>query len=186
MGDEEILTLLLQRDEKALSELKDRYGKKCYSIAYGILQNRQDAEEVISDALFAVWQSVPPDKPPVLSAYLFKTVRNKALCRFRDENREKRGTKDAVPFDEIDEYIPDTFDTDEAVQSNELATLLNRFLSQLKERDRRIFICRYFAEMSVKDIAKKYGIGQSKTKMILMRSREKLRGYLKKEGYTYE
>ena len=186
MNDKEITLLFQKTEEKALSETKDKYGAKCYSIAYGILKNRQDAEETVSDALYAVWQSIPPDEPPVFCAYLFKTVRNKALCRFRDENREKRGTKDAVPFDEIDEYIPDCFDTDDAVQSKELTALLNKFLSQIKENDRRLFICRYFAEMTIEEISEKYGIGQSKTKMILMRTREKLREYLKKEGYTYE
>ncbi|MBO4423182.1 MAG: sigma-70 family RNA polymerase sigma factor [Clostridia bacterium] len=185
MNDDEIMSLFMNRDEKALSEAKDRYGAKCYSIAFGILKNRQDAEETVSDALLAVWQNIPPDQPPVFCAYLFKVVRNKALCRLRDENREKRRAE-SVPFDEIDEYIPDRFDTDEAIQTKELSALLNGFLSQLKESDRRIFICRYFAEMPVKDIAKKYGIGQSKTKMILMRTREKLREYLKKVGYAYE
>ena len=185
MNDNEIISLFLRRDEKALSETKDKYGGKCYSIAYGILKNRQDAEETVSDALYAVWNSIPPDDPPVFCAYLYKTVRNKALCRFRDENRDKRSAE-TVPFDEIDEYIPDAFDTDEAVAANELTAHLNKFLSQLKERDRRIFVLRYFAEYSIAEISRQFGIGQSKTKMILMRTREKLREYLKKEGYTYE
>lgn len=185
MNDKEITLLFQKRDEKALSETKDKYGAKCYSIAYGILKNRQDAEETVSDALYAVWQSIPPDEPPVFCAYLFKTVRNKALCRLRDDGREKRKAE-SVPFDEIDEYIPDCFDTDDAVQSKELTALLNKFLSQIKENDRRLFICRYFAEMTIEEISEKYSIGQSKTKMILMRTREKLREYLKKEGYTYE
>ena len=59
VDDGQILKLYKERDEKALQEVKTKYGDNCRSIAFNILKNRQDAEEVFSDALLTSWDSVP-------------------------------------------------------------------------------------------------------------------------------
>ena len=50
MDDETIVGLFWQRDEKAISETSVKYGKLCGKIAYGILGNPQDSEEIVNTA----------------------------------------------------------------------------------------------------------------------------------------
>ena len=60
--------------------------------------------------------------------------------------------------------------------------MLNIFLGTFTEATRLIFMRRYWFEDSVKDISKRYGIGESKVKTTLLRTRTSLRNFLAKEG----
>ena len=83
--------------------------------------------------------------------------------------------------DELETCIPDAA-AQAAFDSQELGELLNIFLGTLTEEKRLIFLRRYWFEDSVKDIAKRYGIGESKVKTTLLRTRTNLRNFLEKEG----
>jgi len=63
-----------------------------------------------------------------------------------------------------------------------LAESINDFLSELREGERKIFVCRYWYFDSIEEIATRFGYTQSKVKMSLKRTREKLRQHLLKEG----
>ncbi len=64
----------------------------------------------------------------------------------------------------------------------ELRRVLEAFLDALPQESRLIFLRRYLYVDSVADIAARYGIGESKVKTQLHRTRTKLRTYLAKEG----
>ena len=70
MDDEKIIALYWARQEKAISETKRKYGRYCYSIAYRVLRNEQDAEECENDTYLDVWNMIPPIKPKTFSAFL--------------------------------------------------------------------------------------------------------------------
>ena len=53
MTDSELIGLFNARDERAISEIKLRYGAYCFTAAMNILRNSEDAEECINDALLA-------------------------------------------------------------------------------------------------------------------------------------
>ena len=151
-----------------------------------MLKNRQDAEETVSDAYMTLWNNIPPDKPAVFCAYLYKTVRNLALLRYNSERTDKRRANTvAAPISELEE-LQSGLDVQEQCEGRELSDLINRFLYTLSNTDRGIFVCRYFSNMEHKKIANKYGFSQSRVKMSLYRSREKLKAALIKEGYYHE
>lgn len=184
MDDVDIVKLYFERDERALEEAKSKYGKGCAEIAFGILKNREDAEEIVSDVLFNSWNSIPPAAPRLLGSFLYKSARNLALNKARDEKRHKRGGGTvAVPLSELEDCLPSGFDVDSEVNAKELSRVLNGFLSELPQNDRRIFILRYFAGMKEKDAARRLGVSFGKVKKSLSASRKKLREKLKKEGY---
>ena len=60
MEDEKIISLFFQRSEQAIRELADKYGGACHRLSYRIVNDRQDAEECVSDAYLGVWNTVPP------------------------------------------------------------------------------------------------------------------------------
>ena len=75
MKDEQIVELFWKRSEEALSETQSKYEKYCIYISWNILGNNQDAEECVNEALNAAWNSIPPQKPSNLQAYIGKLVR---------------------------------------------------------------------------------------------------------------
>jgi len=183
MDDIKIVEMYWQRESCALDETRSKYGKYLYSIAYNILRNNEDSEECENDTYMSAWESMPPNKPFKLSAFLGKITRNLALKKFRNQNTLKRGGGSVtLPIDELYGDLGEAEYFERDIRAEELAEVLNQFLKSLGEGERRIFICRYWYCDSIKEIAKQFGSGQSKIKMTLSRTRKKLFEYLNREG----
>lgn len=185
MDDRQIIELYNQRDENAIKETSDKYGNYCFSIANNILDCKQDSEECINDTWLHTWNSIPPQKPNCLKAFLAKITRNLSLNRYKEKTRDKRGSGEVVlALDEMDEFLAGTSDVVSEYEQKEFLAMLNRFLYSLPERERSIFILRYFYMDSTKSIAQACSIKESNVLMILSRTRKKLKETLEREGYT--
>ena len=79
MDDSGIVALYWARDEQALRETAQKYGPYCHTIAYNIVKNRQDAEECVNDTYVQAWNTMPPQRPCALRAFLGKITRNLAI-----------------------------------------------------------------------------------------------------------
>ena len=89
MTDEAIVALFWSRSELALEETKAQYGRYVQSIAYGILQDCEDAGEIAN--YLKAWNSIPPQRPSHLKAFLGRIARQLALNRAEQKNAAKRG-----------------------------------------------------------------------------------------------
>lgn len=85
-------------------------------------------------------------------------------------------------LDELLECVPATESTEQAVEEKILVEVLNRFLDDLPEEKMKIFMRRYWYMSPIKEIADDFAMGESKVKMILSRSRSKLKQILEREG----
>ena len=184
MKDEQIIELFNIRDERAISETQAKYGEHCRRLAGSYLQSREDREECISDALLSLWNNIPPDRPKSLAAYLGTALRRLALDRSRAENAWKRGKGVQTVGEEFLELIEDGRDLAEDYETKRAARIVNDYLGRLGKTERKIFILRYWADCSIAQIAEQTGYGESKIKMTLLRTRNKLREELGKEGIT--
>ena len=184
MEDQEIVSLYWNRHERAIQETEKKYGKYCYSIAYRILENHEDSEESVNDTYIDAWNSIPPHKPNMLSTFLGKITRRIAIDQWRSSHAEKRGCGEcALVLDELEECITAENSVETELEKKQLTEAVNGFLQTLSLTERRIFICRYFYMDSVESVCKKFGFSESKVKSMLFRAREKLRVYLRKEGF---
>ena len=104
MTDAELLALFLQRDERAVAETQAKYGRLCRQVAYGILGNQQDAEEITNDVLMRAWDVLPQEQPKNLGAFLAVMTRNLSTNRLDQYTAKRRGggTRPAV-LDELAE-----------------------------------------------------------------------------------
>ena len=183
MNDSQIVALFFDRDQRAIEETAARYGNYCYSIVHNILNNREDAEEAVSDTYLALWASIPPHKPTVLRTFLGKIARRTALKQWEKMRTQKRGGGEvALALEELSEYLSDGSTPETAIQTAELTQILNAFLRNLPKEERQVFVCRYWYLDSIADIAARFGFSQSKIKSMLARTRIKLRAALTKEG----
>ena len=183
MTDDELIALLEARDKNALTELEKKYGAYCSSVAMNILRSREDTEECLNDAYLSAWNAIPPAKPDDLKIYLAGLTRNAAISRWRKAHAQKRGSghmellleelSDAAASDSALEKLDDTLALKDA---------FNAFLGSLSQEQRRIFLRRYWFMDTVKEIAEKLGISQSKVKVTLHRTRNKLKKLLGREG----
>ena len=183
MEDREIIALYLERNEEAIAETEKKYGKYCYSVAYNILYNAEDAKECVNDALMNAWNSIPPHTPSVLSAFLGKLTRYVSLKKWRYARTQKRGGGEiALVYEELSDCIPGGKSVEEELQEKELAEVLDRFLDELPPTERRIFICRYWYFDDIDAISNQFGFSRSKVKSMLYRTRKRLLFRLNEEG----
>ena len=187
MEDLQIVELYWNRDEDAIAQSQQKYGNYCYSIAYNILHNSEDAQESLNDTWLAAWDAIPPHRPQILSTFLGKITRRLSLNNWRSMTAEKRGGGNVpLSLDVLEECIPDHCSIDEQLEAQYLSEAIDAFLSRAKEEERKVFVCRYWYFDSVENIAKRFGYSESKVKMMLKRTRDRLKDYLIKEGLINE
>lgn len=180
MEDDRIVELYRQRDESAIKESAAKYGAYCGKIAYDILHSAQDAEECVNDTWLRAWNAIPPEKPRRLAVFFGKIVRNLAIDRYRrDRSGKYGGGQAALCLDELEECIGE-----DARMEDDLALreIMNGFLRSLPEKNREVFLMRYWYFMPITEIASQSGVSEGSVKMTLRRLRDKLKEYLKKEG----
>ena len=183
MEDSKIIDLYFERNEAAITETDQKYGAYCRSIAWNILQNREDSEECVSDTWLRAWNSMPPQRPGVLRQFLAKITRNLSLDRFRADHAQKRGSGEVpLALEELKECVG-TGDPATEAERTLLAQLIERFLQTLTQRDRGVFLRRYFYMESHKDIAARYGMKEANVRLCLSRTRQKLVLFLREEDF---
>ena len=180
MEDEKIVGLYWQRSEEAIAETEAKYGRLCYSVAYGVLKNHEDSEECVNDTYVRTWNSIPPDQPDHLGAYVSKISRRLALDKLRRKTADKRAAVTVV-LDEISECLPD-MSGGMTVDRMVTRETLNKFIGTLTPTNRVIFMRRYWYCDSVHDIAKMLHMTEAGVKMKLVRMRQKLKKELSGEG----
>ena len=184
MEDKAILDLYFARDELAITETDRKYGGYCYSVANRILNSNEDSDETVSDTYWQAWNSIPPHRPNFLKLFLAKVARNLAFTRWRKQSAAKRGGGETeLVLEELAECIPGAEQIDDQLNVKELARVIREFLNTLPERDRAIFLHRYFFVEDADTIAAHHGLKRTNVNMILSRTRTKLKTYLAQEGY---
>ena len=88
-----------------------------------------------------------------------------------------------LALEEMNDCIPKS-DSDEFTDELVLKDIINRFLESLQPEKRVIFVRRYWYVSSIKEIAKDYALSESKVKVNLLRTRNKFKEFLEKEGVT--
>ncbi len=183
LQDDAIIDLLIRRDEQALHAVSQKYGAHGKALAQRILGNRQEAEECLNDALLRLWNAIPPSRPQSLYAYFCIIVRRLAFNRLEKTTAQKRGSgQTAAALEELQECVASAEDVASAVEQKELIAAINRFLQSQSSEAAKLFLQRYGYLYTVAQIAEINHIGESKVKVSLHRTRNRLQAFLKKEG----
>ncbi len=181
MDDVKIVDLFFERDERALQETATKYGQLCHAVAHNVLGNHEDAEECVNDTYLGVWNSIPPERPTHLKAFICKIARNLALKKMEYNTAAKRSSNCVVSLTELDETIPDGSFAEDMAEA-QLGEIIGEFLRGEKECARNVFIRRYYCYDGVTDIADMYGFSESKVKSMLFHTRNRLKTYLIERG----
>lgn len=183
MEDAKIIELYFARDERAISETDEKYGRYCFTVANNLLSDEGESEECVNDTYMRTWNTIPPTRPSVFRAFLAKIARNLALDRATARSAKKRNARLVESLDELSECVGDSGGFAE-LESREITAVINDFLKSEDSLARNIFLRRYFYLDSVSDIAKRYFIGVSRVKTTLFRMRERLAKRLLEEGVS--
>ena len=184
LSDEAIISLYWDGDRKAITETDFKYGKYLYTIIYNILHDKLDCEECLNDTYLGAWNAMPPARPQVLRAFLVTISRRIAIKRYH-----KLRQKGAVPSEmtvalaEVEDFIAENSSAEEAFDAKQLGQIISRFVRSLPQRQRYIFISRYYAAEPIDTIAKELVLSRSMIHKELAAIRAALKETLEHEGY---
>lgn len=181
MDDSKIIALFFERSQQGISELSEKYGKLCMKIAVNILKNPEDSEECVNDAYLALWNTVPPEKPDHLLTYVIKLVRNTAIKKYHSNTALKRNSFYDTALQELEEVLSSEKSIESELDIKELTAAINSFLKNISAENRLFFIRRYYFGDGIKEIAEITGNTPHFVSVRLMRTREKLKKYLREE-----
>ena len=183
LSDEEIIELYWQRNENAISETDNKYGELVFKIAYNILNDKSDSEECQNDTYIDVWNAIPPTRPRVFLSFIAKIARRVSIDLYR-----KKSNKKAIPsefkssIEELEFCLQEKSKVDEELAVKELAILINRYLRALNDKQRFIFVGRYYFSSTVEEIARQVGTTPSNIYNALEKIKRGLKSYLESNG----
>jgi RNA polymerase sigma-70 factor (ECF subfamily) len=181
MEDNELIILIKDKDEKAFFELIERYEKKAYGIAFGILRRSEDAKDAAQEAFVKVWQKIHDfDQRSRFSTWFYRIVVNTSLDKTRkwSWNRtvplQRPGEEKEIDIKaEGKEYSP----TD-ALLNKELGEKIRQALDILPLQQKAVFTLRHQEGMSTKQVSEIMNISEGAVKAHLSRAVNKLKQVL--------
>lgn len=154
IADEQIIELYWRREEKAIQETDKKYGQFLFRIAYNILHERLDCEECQNDTYLGVWNAIPPTRPTVFPAFITQIMRRIAINRYKEKASKKRIPSElTISMEDVN----GTLHGDDSVAVKygmaEVGKIINNYVRELSDRQRYIFIDRFYLAESVETIA---------------------------------
>lgn len=182
MTDRELIELYFARSEEAVAATEARYGAYCRTIALRVLGSEEDAEECLADVRLKVWNAIPPERPAHFKGWLGAVTRNRAISLRRARDAEPRRADEAA----LELALDLSGGPEGALEARELGRAISDFLAAQPEKNRNVFLRRYWYGDTVEEAARWAGWSVSRTKSALFRTRNKLRDYLKKEDLYHD
>lgn len=184
LDDEKIIELYWQRDEEAIEATDFKYRKYLYKIAYNIVRDNVDCEECLNDTYLGSWNAMPPSKPSVLKAFLTTIMRRISIKRYYSNLRKKVIPSEmTVSLSELEDFIVGDEDVGDDFDAVKLGEIISNFVRCLSEREKFIFMSRYYLAEPIDIIARDLGLSRSTINKELAAIRSALKEKLESEGY---
>lgn len=183
LPDEKIIDLYFDRDERAIDETDLKYRKYLFTVAYNILYSNEDCEECLNDTYVGAWNTMPPQRPLNLKAFLTTILRRNAINRYREAQMQKRVPSNLTSaLDEL-EYMLSGEGIDDEFDAKHLGEIISEYLKTLSKRQRYIFMSRYYMAEPIDKIASDMSVSKSTVNKEIALIKEGLKNALEKEGY---
>jgi len=189
LSEQQLIKKAKNGDNDAFSEIMSIYQKRIYNYALKTVGNSDDALDISQEIFLRLYSAIKNFREQsAFSTYLFRIMAN--CCN--DFLKSKRKTSTIPIYNEDEEgnitelNIKDEKNNPETeYQSKELKTLINEAINYIDEDFKRIFILKHINNLSYEEIAEILHIEIGTVKSRLYRAREKIKGYIIKNGNNY-
>ena len=190
---------LCDRAQRAVADLETRYGQLIGAIAYKLLDNSYEAEEVSQDVLLTVWNSIATFNSGMcypgqvtLRPWITVITRNAGydVCRARTHKRKVHpllqagGVFDTSWFARRADYSPGILDR--MVEAETAALVRAEIAKDHHPKHAKALQLRYEDEMTTHELGEALGVGENTCKVWVYRGKIRAREMLKREGHTLD
>lgn len=173
--DDLLLRRIGENDETAFRALVERHVDRSYTLAFRVLRNAADADDVVQDVLLKVWKhrGTWQEGKARFSTWLYRVITNRCL-----DLRRRPATEDMEKAPEQADDQPDALTT---IERGELNDILERAMAYLPDQQRIALILSYTDDLSNSEIAEIMDTTVSAVESLLKRGRQQLRHDLRNE-----
>lgn len=166
--DADLLLRAQRGEEEAFRELVERYEKRAFFIAFGLLNREEEAWDVAQEAFLRVYRSLDRfDFARSFYTWFFRIVQNLAIDRLR-----KVAVQKSVPLDGLEERLAAKRADDAPVESEETRALVRKVIDKLPPSFRAVLVLRDLEGLSCKEIAPVVGASHATVRWRLHRARK--------------
>lgn len=171
MADDEILDLLRNgRSDEAFERVLATYRRRVHALAYGILRDRDAAEDVAQDVFVRLWKVLPRyDGRAQLSTWIYAITRNASISALR-----KRRPEDSLSEPAVLEDVESRTSAAPPARDDAADTALPKLVEQLPDKQRLAVTLYYLEERSVEEVAGMLAMPANTVKTHLHRARARL------------
>ncbi len=166
------------QDELAFREIVDRYQTKVFSIIYGILRNRNDAEDIAQQVFAKIYFSIKNfDFRSSLLTWIYKITVNECYDYLRKKRVRKLvyesdfSSEDSLRMENSEPATDHAVPVDRRLAQHDL---IFKLLSKISEEDRSLILLKEVEGHSVEELAQMTGMNENTIKVKLFRARQKL------------
>jgi len=168
--DNQVIQRILAGNVREYEILVNRHKDLAFTIAYRLLNNREDAEEAIQDAFVKAYRSLAGfRKDSSFSTWLYRIVYNTAISMKRIKKPVFQNIDDMHSLSEQSDLPKYDFDA-----RSERNQILERAMLRIPEEDRVLITLYYLNESGIDEIHGITGLSKSNVKVKLFRARKKL------------
>ncbi len=180
MSDLEVLAAMAKGQVNALGILYDRYSRLVYSIAYRILENSEEAEDITQEVFLTLWRRNTYDvNRGSLSSFLTTMSRSRAIDKVRSKNARLRVIQRLQGIVQTESNAPSPLDH---ASMGERSQLIRDALSQLSQSERQVLEIAYYEGLSQSEIAQRLdiplGTVKTRSRQGLLKLRQTLQDYV--------
>jgi RNA polymerase sigma-70 factor (ECF subfamily) len=174
-----------QGESQAFAVLFNRYSSVVYQTAYGMLQNREDAEDITQEVFALAYKRLHTLKAQTsIRGWLYKITVNLCNEHLRRQHRRRNLFRQWLQSNSR----PKISKPQESIEEEEFDKILSNAISKLPKIQRAVFVLRYFQELSYQEISEILGCTSESARANyyyeIKRMRLKLNGYIKKGVYN--
>jgi len=174
VDDEFLIKLIQEGRHDAFAEIVNRHSKRFYNIAYRFIFNKDDAEDIVQEALIKLWEkrlSWNPNKEAKFTTWFYKVLLN--LCI--DHNKKKN----PVPLSEEMPLIDKQQGHESVMQEKQKQVMLERFIQELPERQQLALNLCFYEGISNQEAAEIIGVNLKALQSLIMRAKMTLKEKVK-------
>lgn len=179
--DEQIIEMYWQREANAIQETDKKYGHLLLSVAHNILHDSLDCEECKNDTYLGVWNAIPPARPTAFPAFIVQIMRRIAINRYKETMRKKRIPSElTISIEDVENMVHSGSSVEEAYAAEEVGKIIDDYVRTLTDRQRYIFIDRYYLSESVVTIASDLSISAQTVYREIEKIKQGLKNHLER------
>ena len=186
MSDTEIIDQLKQGNEAAFRKLVDHYQKLVVNTCFGMVHNREDAEDIAQDVFVEVYRSVEHFRADAkLSTWLYRIAVNRSLNHIRDNKKHKwfQSFENEVEAKNRQLMQVESSKTDQPefeLENKQRAVILHEAINSLPENQKVAFTLSKYEELSYQEISEVMDMSVSSVESLLFRAKKNLQKKLHK------